>query len=241
MWNGSRFLLNIFFFWCFFGVMNLENILFSFCFCFCFLVRISEAGDDLYELLGIEKNADDRTIRKAFKKLALQYHPDKNKVRKKNFEWKFENFFIGRWKSPRQIRQNKSRLRNFEGWRIAKEVRSFWWKRTRSRVYRRAKLSIVVFLSKQFWNLRRRSGSRNFKSRGFRTVGAKRRRWNLLVREFLFFTMFALSSFGPRMAKNGSGNRRGYSRWRRKLSRWMVFVPRARRPTGILRWYSIRG
>lgn len=33
---------------------------------------------DFYKLLGIERNADNRDIRKAFKKLALTLHPDKN-------------------------------------------------------------------------------------------------------------------------------------------------------------------
>ncbi|CAD6184800.1 unnamed protein product [Caenorhabditis auriculariae] len=35
-------------------------------------------GEDYYKLLGVERDADDRTIRKAFKKLAIQKHPDKN-------------------------------------------------------------------------------------------------------------------------------------------------------------------
>jgi molecular chaperone DnaJ len=35
---------------------------------------------DLYKILGIEKNSDDETIKKAFKKLAIQFHPDKNKA-----------------------------------------------------------------------------------------------------------------------------------------------------------------
>ena len=36
---------------------------------------------DFYKLLNIEKDADNREIRKAFKKLALKMHPDKNPVR----------------------------------------------------------------------------------------------------------------------------------------------------------------
>lgn len=36
-------------------------------------------GEDYYEILGIGRDADNRQIRKAFKKLALQHHPDKSK------------------------------------------------------------------------------------------------------------------------------------------------------------------
>jgi molecular chaperone DnaJ len=32
----------------------------------------------LYEILGIEKNATDDDIKRAFKKAALKYHPDRN-------------------------------------------------------------------------------------------------------------------------------------------------------------------
>ena len=33
---------------------------------------------DLYEILGVDRNVDEDTIKKAFRKLALQHHPDRN-------------------------------------------------------------------------------------------------------------------------------------------------------------------
>ena len=46
--------------------------------------------NDYYSLLGVKSDASKSEIRKAFKKLALEKHPDKNKVKKKRLFHKFK-------------------------------------------------------------------------------------------------------------------------------------------------------
>jgi molecular chaperone DnaJ len=53
------------------------------------LDKISSWIKNYYDILGISKSASEADIKKAYKKMAMQYHPDRNKW-DKNAEQKFK-------------------------------------------------------------------------------------------------------------------------------------------------------
>ena len=56
-----------------------RNILYlSFLVIFCLAWMYVQAGRNFYKILGINKNATPKDIKKAFRKLSVKYHPDKN-------------------------------------------------------------------------------------------------------------------------------------------------------------------
>ena len=78
-------------------------------------------GKGYYELLGLEKNASEKDIKKSYKKLAMKHHPDRNPNNKEEAEKKFKDIsraysvLSDKTKRQQYDQFGEEGLRQFEG------------------------------------------------------------------------------------------------------------------------------
>ena len=104
------------------------------------------AKRDYYEVLGVSKNASDDEIKKAYKKMAIKYHPDRNpddKEAEAKFKEAAEAYDVlrdpqrpvrtGRRKWCRRIRRRRHEHGRYllHVWRHIRRPWRIWWLRWR--------------------------------------------------------------------------------------------------------------
>lgn len=89
--------------------MKLSHLSLLLLFSSCLLCTLAE---DYYQILGVPRNADDHALKKAFKKLTLKYHPDKNR---ENPDWAREQYVKVSHAYEVLIDPEKRRIYNVEG------------------------------------------------------------------------------------------------------------------------------
>ena len=78
-------------------------------------------GKGYYDLLGLEKSASEKDIKKSYKKLALKHHPDRNPNNKEEAEKKFKDIsraysvLSDKTKRQQYDQFGEEGLRQFEG------------------------------------------------------------------------------------------------------------------------------
>lgn len=75
-------------------ILSFRSFLYISLFSLAVLASVAAAGRDFYKILGLKKGAKDRDIKKAYHKMALKWHPDKNPDNKDVATKRFEEIAL---------------------------------------------------------------------------------------------------------------------------------------------------